>query len=90
MAIGGKGMEGGRRVPTITSRQASVFDVGQLLDLGGNSILSREGLDCRDFVGCGGRGGNGWFGGMKRMLFLVFHCPGSFSSKAYPGKRKAL
>jgi hypothetical protein len=27
---------------------------------------------------------------MKRMLFLVFHCLGSFSSKAHPGKRKAL
>jgi hypothetical protein len=27
---------------------------------------------------------------MNRMQFLVSHCPGSFSSKAHPGKRKAL
>jgi hypothetical protein len=27
---------------------------------------------------------------MKRMLFLVFHCPGSFLSEAHPGERKTL
>jgi len=27
---------------------------------------------------------------MKRMLFLVFHCPGSFLSDAHPGERETL
>jgi len=27
---------------------------------------------------------------MERMMFLVFHCPGSFLSEAHPGERKTL
>ena len=41
-------------------------------------------------IGCGGLVGNEWSGGMEKMLFLVFHCSGSFLSKAPPGKRKTL
>jgi hypothetical protein len=41
------------------------------LDLGSNSSWG-------DFVGYGRLGGNGWSGGMKWMLFLVFHFPDFF------------